>query len=228
MPMQGPDLIGHPSPTGRRILFGSRTDTTSTGCSSSSPSPLCSSYPVEWTLVDTDSLGVLDSWEETPRGRVNISDSKMATIACVAWFFKCNPEIDVRDVNTGWRKIADIEDRRHPGVAGFIDDDLLVLLGHTTTLLKTDGTVLFTENSNHEGCWWGEVYPSAGERRFVIPSCKLKGRIESLDIGGYDELSQVLVYDAPYHGQSYTLNIKGAKIKDLSLLALSPDGSKLG
>jgi hypothetical protein len=46
-------------------------------------------------------------------------------------------------------------------------------------------------------------------------------------MGGYDELEKVLVYDAPFHGQSYALDVKGPKIKERTLLAISPDGSKL-
>jgi hypothetical protein len=35
------------------------------------------------------------------------------------------------------------------------------------------------------------------------------------------------VYDAPFRERSYLLVVKGPKIRDGALLALSPDGSKL-
>jgi len=73
----------------------------------------------------------------------------------------------------------------------------------------------------------GGTYSAADSQRFVVPSCKLKGRVQALDLGGYDELSKILVYDPPFHGLSRVLDVKGAKIKDLTLLALSPDGYKL-
>lgn len=206
---EGTYPVAYSSPTGRRILIPSW------------PGPI-------WTLVDTDTLQAVASWQEAPRGRMSISDAKIGVTACTEWFSKCKPEIQIRGFDTGWKKGAPIDDRHHPPIVGFVGDDLLVVLGpSTTTLLQADGTTVFTEDRRFEGCWWGGIFPSAGGRRFVVPSCKLKGRMDALDLGGYDELRKILVYDAPFHGQSYTLDVKAPKIKELALLAISPDGTKM-
>ena len=203
-------LDGHPSPTGRRILFvageGSAT---------------------KWILVDTDSLQILRSWEEAPLGKVSISDSGIVSTACTSWFYKCEPRIEIKGFDTDWKRIVPIDDRRHPGIVGFVKDDLFFILDRSLRLLRPDGGIVFAENNSLDGCWWGGVVPSAGGQRFVVPSCKLRGHVASLDLGGYDEPRKVLLYDTPFRERSYTLDVNGPRIKDMAQLALSPDGSKL-
>ncbi len=196
-------MTGRASPTGKSVLFTGPEGTESA-----------------WIWVDTDDLQIVRSWQDTPLGRI-------AMTSCISWFFKCEPAVQVRGLTSNWKTIAPIADRHHPGTSGFVDDDLLAIVGRTTAFLRPDGTKFVSQNKLPEGCWWGGVFTAAGERRFVIPSCKLKGRNEPFDIGGSDELLQILVYDAPYQEITYTLSIKEAKIKDMSLLALSPDGSKM-
>jgi hypothetical protein len=207
-PMEGSDLVS--SPTGRTVLFTVRTSSTA-----------------KWIWVNTDNLEVLLSWEEKPRGRVSISDSKIVMTACTLWFYKCDPEIDIKGrTDTSWKKIENIDDRRHPPMAGFIDENLLFLQRRSIRLLRTDGTMVM-EDETPEGCWGSGITPSAGGKRFVIPSCKVKGRVESLDLSGHDELKSFSVYDAPFQGRSHALSFKGPKIKMPISLALSPDGSLL-
>jgi hypothetical protein len=40
-------------------------------------------------------------------------------------------------------------------------------------------------------------------------------------------LKKILLYDGSSHGRSYTLDVKGPLIKDLTLFAVSPDGLRL-
>jgi hypothetical protein len=46
-------------------------------------------------------------------------------------------------------------------------------------------------------------------------------------LGGTDVLKKILIYDAPFTGLSYVLDLKGPKISDLASIALSPDGRRL-
>jgi len=201
----------HPSPTGRNILFVASNLTTHSA--------------VHWIWVETDSLQVVRSWEETQSGWVGISDNKIAMTKCV-WFYNCEPNVEVKGLNTEWKMIASANRKNKPHPQ-FVNDDLIFLLGNPTRLIQTDGKLVFSESVSSEGCWWGGIYPSAGGQRFVIPSCKLKGHVEFLDLGGYDELKRIIVYDAPFQGRSHALDVKGPKIKELTLLAVSPDGTKL-
>ncbi|MGA2611312.1 MAG: hypothetical protein ABSH01_28020 [Terriglobia bacterium] len=199
------------SPTGKTLLYLVKANSS-----------------VRWVWLDTDTLEVIRTWEEKPRGLLRISDSNVVMTACTMWYSKCEPEIDIKGRDdTNWKRIEVINDRRHPPVAGFVDEDLLFLQGPSTRLLRTDGTMVMTEDISPQGCWGVGIVTSAGGKRFVIPSCRVKGRVESLDLSGYDELSKFLVYDAPFQGQSYVLNFKGPKIKMPISLAVSPDGSKL-
>jgi hypothetical protein len=104
---------------------------------------------------------------------------------------------------------------------------MVLLTGHETTVLRCSGEVVWSGNTRFETCWWGGVYPAIRGHRFVIPSCKSKGRSTFLDLGGREELTKVLVYDAPYQDRSYVLDLKGANIRGAILIAPSPGGTKL-
>lgn len=204
---------GHVSPSGKTILF---------------LSSWVARKSATWVWIDTDNLQLIRSWEEVPRGPVSISDSKIAMVACASRLQNCLPGIDVRTPDTDWKTIAPIENPRHPPAAAFVDDDELFAVDHSAArLFGADSTQAFTEKWTHQGCWWGGIYTSSGGRRFIVPSCRLRGHADFLDLGGYDELEQLLVYDAPFHQPPYALAVKGAKIRELTYLALSPDGSRL-
>lgn len=201
----------HSSPTGKSILFiASNLRTTSA---------------VPWIWVDTDSLDVVRSWEEVQSGAVGISDGVIAMTTCV-WFYKCDPAVEIRGLNTTWTTVASASRQDKPQPQ-FVTGEFLYLLGNSTRLVRTDGTVIFNEDTHIGGCWSGGAVPSAGGQRFVVPSCKLKGRVEMLDLGGYIVLDKFLVYDSPFVGVSHVLNVKGPKFRDTMLFAISPNGSKL-
>jgi hypothetical protein len=200
------------SPTGQTFLFtnGWATD-----------------KPVIWMLVKTDDLRVLRSWQEPRLGRVSVSDSDIAMVSCTLWFYKCDPKVEIRGFDTPWRELAPISDRSHPPLAVFIGNGLIFLLGHSSSVVQQDGSKVFAESDSPQGCWWGGVYPSADGQRFVIPSCQQKGRLDLLDMAGYEELKHILVYDAPFHGSTFSVALKGPGIRGLTQIALSPTGSKL-
>lgn len=204
----------HPSPAGRNVLFATGIPMTT------SPQP--------WIWIDTQTLQIVRSWMEVQSGSFGISDNTVAMAACYYWEYHCQPNLEVRGVSTEWKTIAQIEKQPGGGGPHFINNDTLFLSGAPWKLLNTDGKVVLTEADSKGGA----PITSAGGQRFVVPSFKVVGRVEALDIGGHGELKSISVYDAPFHERSYELDVKGPKIRSISNksvadLALSPDGSKL-
>lgn len=205
----------HVSPTGKSILFENSDWRTVS--------------PKSWIWVDVDDLQIIRSWKEEQSGRVGISDSTIAMTACMFPEYHCDPNLKIRDLATEWKTIARIQKSGWVWAPQFVNEDTLFLPSAPWELLKTDGQVILTETDPFEG---DEAVTSEGGKRFVIPFFKLVGRVGALDIGGHGELKTISVYDAPFHGRSYKLEVKGPKIRSISdksvaKLALSPDGTKL-
>jgi hypothetical protein len=198
-----------PSPTSKSILFATNDLTTTSA--------------TLWIWVDTNSLQVVRSWKEIQSGWMGISDSTIAMTACSFWNYHCDPNVEVRSLATEWKTIAPIK-KRSQQFPQFVNEDILFLSGEPWKLLQTDGKVILTGDASSEG---STAISSAGGKRFVVPFFKLIGRVAALDIGGHSELKTISIYDAPFHERSYRLAVEGPKIKDLSQLALSPDGSLL-
>jgi hypothetical protein len=205
-PLTEDDWIAHPSPTGKNILFLPP-----------------GGGAVSWLWLETDTLQVLHSWKDTHSGDVAVADDKMAMVTCT-WTFDCKHYIEVRGITTDWKTIALGSSQSFPQ---FVNEDMIFLSEDNTRLVQADGKVVFVEDAPFQKCWWGGAFPSAGGRRFVVPRCTGKGAISSLDIGGHTVLKEILLYDAPFYTRSYVLELKGPKIKDLTLLAVSPDGLRL-
>jgi hypothetical protein len=213
LPLTESEWAAHSSPTGKNILF------LAGGFGNLSPVP--------WVWVDTDRLKVLRSWEDVRTGYVGISDDKIVMDTCV-WFQECEPSLKARDLDTGWKVIMPtlptygVRDAPRPQ---FVNDDLVLLLGSRIELVRADGTVVFAQDRFSGGCWSDEIPPAA--RRFAVPTCKLKGNLPALDMGGYHLLQTILLFDVPFHGLSFVLRVEGPRIKGLTQFAISPDGSKL-
>jgi hypothetical protein len=199
------EWIAHPSPTGKKVLFlppGHRTGS--------------------WLWLETDTLLISRSWEDTQTGDVAIADDWIAMVTCT-WVHNCQPEVEVKGVNTDWTNIAPGYRQSSPQ---FISSDMVFVSGNPTRLIRTDGKVVFVEDKLAEGCWWGRAFPSADAERFVVPACAVKGAAGALDIGGHTVLKKIFLYDSS-HQKSYTIDLKGPTIKNLTLLAVSPDGLQL-
>ena len=151
-----------------------------------------------------------------------VADDKIAMITCT-WFHDCEPHIQIRGIGTAWKTIAAGYGRSYPQ---FVNQDMLLLLGQPTRLLQADGSVVFVEDTPSMGCWSGKAFPSAIQR-FVVPVCDIKGSFAALDISGHSLLKNIFLYDRPSYKRSYTLNVKGPPIKNLTLFAISPDGLQL-
>jgi hypothetical protein len=203
-PAEG-DWIAHPSFTGKNVLFlpsGHRTGS--------------------WLWLETDTLQILHSWEDTQTGDVAIADDRIAMVTCT-WVHNCHPEVEVRGISTDWTTIAPGYPQSSPQ---FISDDMVFVSGNPMRLIRTDGKVVFVEDKLTEGCWWGRAFPSADAERFVVPSCAVKGAVATLDIGGRTVLKKIFLYDSS-HQKSYTVELQGPTIKNLTLFAVSPDGLQL-
>jgi hypothetical protein len=201
--------VAHPSPTGRNILFATPNLTTTDRTS--------------WIWVNASPLEVIRSWSEVQSGWVGISDDSISMIACSFPLFRCDPSVEVKGLATDWKTIAPIE-RRPQLSPRFLNKDMIFLAGHPWQLLETNGKVLLTETTPFEG---STAISSSNGQRFVIPFFQSKGGVAALDVGAHGELKRISVYDAPFHERAYSLDIKGAKIKEMAQLSLSPDGSKL-
>jgi hypothetical protein len=199
-----------------------------------------------WIWVETDSLKIISSWEDSPTGLLSISDKNIATstcwwgreckswnvngnggAACVETGSKCASRIQIRELPTKWKTIADGEEYQHPQ---FVNDEIIFLPGKNSgKLIGIDGKVILDEPKTDRswGCWDTGVVPAANGRRFVIPNCLWKGAIASVDIGSHPVLKQIFVYDIGSRIQSKALDVKGPKIQNDMQFAISADGTKL-
>jgi len=222
------DWFPHTSPSGRNILFSS-----------------AELRKGAWIWVETDSLKILSSWEDSPSGYLTISDEDMATSTCWGGYEcssitvnanggsacwpgpKCESNVQIRELSTHWRTVAPGEKYQLPQ---FVNDDMMFLPGKDSgKLIGIDGKVILDEPKADRswGCWDTGVVPAAYGRRFIIPSCLWKGAVKGLDISSHPVLKQVFVYDIGPQIHSKTLEVKGPKIQNEMLFAISPDGSKL-
>jgi hypothetical protein len=207
------DWQAYPSATGKNILFlSTKFHFLSTELRSGT-----------WLWVETDSLQILHSWEDTQSGDVTISDGKIAMVAC-KWISSCEPKVEIKSLSTGWATIAQSDRRLVPH---FVGEEMLFLTGNATSMIRTDGKIVFAEDGPSRVCFGASAFVSLDGQRLVVPTCRLEGQVAALDIGGHGVLKTILVYDVSLHAKSHTLEVKGQKIKDEMQFAMSPDGSKL-
>ena len=208
----------HRSPSGKNILILVPTGTYSP-----------THWAYSWLWLETDSLRIAHSWEDTDQGEVAIADNKMVMIQhCYRYGDTgCKPHIKVRGIDTDWISIAP-SDKQYD--VQFVNEDAFLLSGEPVRLMQVDGKVIFQEVNplGEGGCWiWPMASPTGDGQRFVVPAGVQKGAFPALDIYGHELLKKILVYDAPFHARSYTLDYKGPPIKDPTHFALSPDGLQL-
>jgi hypothetical protein len=174
--------------------------------------------------METDTLEITHSWQDTETGDVTVSDDTLAMVTCT-WHTDCPRTVSVLALNTSWHSIAPGDSQSYPQ---FVDGSTLFLSGPASTLMRTDGSVVFTESVS-KGCWSPEVYPAPASHRFVAPSCSVEGAIEILDVGGRAVLRRIFIYDNSAdssEGWSYSLAVNGPAIKGQTGFAISPDGQR--
>lgn len=221
-PLSRSDWLVRTSPTGKNILLSS-----------------AAMRKGSWFWIETDTLKILRSWEESPSGYLTISDEDLAMSTC--WWGhqltcdgstcvsgpKCEAKVEIRSLSTNWKIIAEGEEHQYPQ---FASENALFLPGKDTgKIIRPDGQVLFEEPKGRRswGCWATGLLPSADVARFAIPSCQVKGAVASLDMSGHPVLRQIVVYDISSQIKTQALDVKGPRIQDQMQFAISPDGLRI-
>lgn len=108
----------------------------------------------------------------------------------------------------------------------FVSDDVLALtMPHGLTLVPKSGGDVLLKASFRDDEWLGHpLHPSADGKRFAATLWEHKGGSALLDIGFHSVLKRIEIYNLPNPHPIYTLDAKQRKIKDVSGVALSPDG----
>jgi hypothetical protein len=142
-------------------------------------------------------------------------------------------EVLVRDKDGPWRSFCQVRagyDGTECTGPEFISNEVLAMWGvHSLSLLPVGGgpPVLVARFPPDE--WigrWG-LYSSADGKRLAVAVYSQKGGSALLDIDPRMVLKRVMVYDMPSRQWVYRLNAKRQKLKSISGLALSPDGTRM-
>ena len=116
------------------------------------------------------------------------------------------------------------------GIPQFLSDEVLALwMSHSLSVMpKAGGDPLLTA-SFHDDEWVGRpFYPSSDGNRFAVTVWAHKGGSVLFDIDYHIALKRIVVYDLPSREALFTLDAKQQKIKNVSGVALSPNGSLMG
>ncbi|SPE44294.1 hypothetical protein SBA7_320061 [Candidatus Sulfotelmatobacter sp. SbA7] len=188
-------------------------------------------YPeASFQWVDANSLQPQPAWGESMPG-VSISDSEL-TITRDTYIKSKGyiSEVLVRSRDGPWRAICRVEPGMGEGcgIPQFVSNKVLALwLPHELKVASTDGEVL-SAISLAEDDWIGRpLYPSANGERFAMTVWAHKGGSTLLDISYHRMLKRIVVYDIPSGHPIYTFEAKKRQSKDVSGVAVSPDGSLL-
>lgn len=208
----------------------------------------------EW--IDLENLQSIQNWSAKnwpyDGSSIEISDEGMA----LDWTFVKGENRGVSSIatigrlpNGPWRLIDSPLDSHNSLLGRFVNNETILNMRYIggqdknvqvwMGLVNTSGGLLFQETflkgevPFRGALLWGEapqrgVVISAGGQRFVLALAKIKGANTTLDIGGHLSLDRIVVYDIPSRQRVYTLDAKTQKIKSISGMALSPDGSLLG
>ena len=199
----------HTSPSGKNILFVPPDHKTGL-----------------WLWVATDTLQVTHSWQDTETGTLAIADDTLAMLTCT-WRNGCPHTVSVRGLDTDWHTLMPGLFQSYPQ---FVDDKTLFVYSSPSTLLRTDGSIVFVDSRTLKQCEsLNKVYPAPASHRFVAPSCSVEGAIGILDLGGHAVLRRIFISDGDADssgGWSYSLAVKGPAIKGLTQFAISPDGQR--
>jgi len=109
----------------------------------------------------------------------------------------------------------------------FVSNDVLALvMPHGFNLVSKTGGDALLKVSFRDDEWLGRpLYPSADGKRLAVTVWEHKGGSVFFDISSHSVLKRIVVYDLHNRQVVCTLDAKQQKIKDVSGVALSPDGS---
>jgi hypothetical protein len=141
-------------------------------------------------------------------------------------------EILIRTIDGSWRTICSVLSGQGDTCGGepqFLSNEVFALvMPHGFSLLRKTGGDAVLKARFHDDEWIGHpLHPTADGQRFAVTVWAHKGGSKSFDITSYNVLKRIEIYDLQNPHLSYMLDVKERKIKDLSGVALSPDGSLL-
>lgn len=115
------------------------------------------------------------------------------------------------------------------GEPEFVSNDILALLmPHEFNLVSRTGGDALLKASFRDDEWLGRpLHPSVDGKRFAVTVWAHKGGSTLLDISYHRVLKRIVVYDIPSRQPVYTFDATKERIKAVSGVALSPDGSLL-
>jgi len=140
-------------------------------------------------------------------------------------------EVLVQTADGPWQPICSAPSGQagNCGQPEFVSNNVVALLTpHGFNLVPKAGGDPLLRVAFHDDDWLGHpLYPSADGARFAATVWAHKGGSEFFDIGSQSVLKRVVVYDIPSRQAVYTLDAKQQKMRNVSGIALSPDGSLL-
>jgi hypothetical protein len=182
---------------------------------------------IKWLYwwIDIDDLALRRSWIDGIESHISVSDEAIVTTGG-------SPEPGsfadlIGEPNGPKRAICR---GRTCGYPQFINARAVALVRpESLRVMGTAGELLFDQEFQNGDALlvYEPLYTSADGQRFAIRVWTVKGSNALLDIGGHAVLRRVTVFDVPSRRWIYTLDAKQQKIKTISGLALSPDGSLL-
>jgi hypothetical protein len=180
--------------------------------------------------IDTEHMNVLREW--------TVHGKDMAYIDAISSREMLAGNA-IRDLDGPWRKLDSPAYVSYFGAHEFLNDNTIFSFRetgetHFFSLIRTDGRLLYRQAVPvSEGFSYGSVHqpegarPSADGNRFALPFYRAHGGSAFLDIPAHYLLKELKVYDLPSQRWIFRLDGKKQKIRTLSGLALSPDGSLL-
>lgn len=184
---------------------------------------------INW--IEASDLKVLGSWSG-PLTPATVSDGDLAQMQ--ERYVKpgdfTTHEVSIRGVDGPWRTVCRVRLGLDPenacGSPEFISNDVLALLmSHSLTLIPAVGGHVLLREKFREDEWVGRPHSSADGNRLAVPVVSHKGGSALFDTNFHSVLKRIMVFDLQSRQWIYTLDAKRQKIKTLSGLALSPDGS---
>jgi hypothetical protein len=192
-----------------------------------------------WSLglclwLDAENLRVIKSWRDVVGGSLAASDDQLVMEVPQRHRDEPPPFLEISSPGGPWKRLpATI----NASSWQFVDQGLLYLQSDGTGdsrvpggvfLMRTDTGELSRLEPPREKNWGlGQAAVSRAGTRFVILVEQTKGAHRALDISGHDVLRALLVFDPPFTTPSFTLEVRGSRIKNPNITALSPDGRHL-
>ena len=200
----------YPSPTGKSILVEYHNPESS----------------FQW--IDSSTLQPQHTWNEV-MGFVSISDKELAFQR--ETYTKSGGAVDEVLIRAGKDPSrilcrAQLAKGERCGVPQFVSDEVLVFqLPHEFKLASTTNGDIFFKAMFPDNEWLGGTFPSAGGKRFALVVSSHKEGSAFLDRGFRSVPKRIQVYDIQAPKPVYIIDADKQRMRDVSGVAVSPDGS---